>query len=190
MIKIIEKSINELIPYGNNARHNDKAVEVVAKSIQEFGFLNPIIIDKNNIIVAGHTRLKAAEKLGLKKVPCIVADDLTDEQIKAFRIADNSTAQIAEWDLEKLNEELLSIDFDMSEFGLAEQILEIEKRFSVYDDIDKNKYKSEADILTLNINGEKVIMTEDEYRDLSNKLKHYVDVNGVSFGFVRWLLNG
>ena len=122
MIKIIEKSIDELIPYENNARINDKAVDAVANSIKEFGFKNPIIIDKNNVIIAGHTRLKALQKLGIKKAPCIIADDLTEEQVKAFRIADNSTAQIADWDLEKLNAELASIDLDMMMFGLDEQI--------------------------------------------------------------------
>lgn len=127
MIKIVEKQTTDLIPYENNARINDDAVEFVANSIKEFGFKNPIIIDNNNVIIAGHTRLKAAEKLGIKKVPCIIADDLTDEQIKAFRIADNSTAQIAEWDMDKLQAELDAIDFDMSSFGLQEQMEEIEK---------------------------------------------------------------
>ena len=127
MIKIVEKQTTDLIPYENNARINDDAVEFVANSIKEFGFKNPIIIDNNNVIIAGHTRLKAAEKLGIKKVPCIIADDLTDEQIKAFRIADNSTAQIAEWDMAKLQAELDAIDFDMSSFGLQEQMDEIEK---------------------------------------------------------------
>lgn len=130
MIKIIEKSIDELIPYENNARINDKAVEYVAKSIKEFGFKNPIIIDKDNVIVAGHTRLKALQKLGIETAPCIVVDDLTEEQIKAFRIADNSTAQIADWDLEKLNTELASIDLDMTMFGLDEQLKEIEREFA------------------------------------------------------------
>ena len=127
MIKIVEKQTTDLIPYENNARINDDAVEFVANSIKEFGFKNPIIIDNNNVIIAGHTRLKAAEKLGIKKVPCIVADDLTEEQIKAFRIADNSTAQIAEWDITKLQAELDAINFDMSSFGLQEQMDEIEK---------------------------------------------------------------
>lgn len=125
MIKIIEKDINELVPYENNARINDKAVDVVANSIQEFGFKQPIIIDKNNVIVAGHTRTLACKKLGITKVPCIVADDLTEEQIKAFRIADNSSAQVAEWDMDKLMKELDSIDYDMAQFGLAEQLEEI-----------------------------------------------------------------
>lgn len=127
MIKIIEKPTSELIPYNNNARINDKAVEAVANSIKEFGFKNPIIVDSGNVIIAGHTRLKAAERLGILKVPCIVADDLTDDQIKAFRIADNSTAQVAEWDMAKLEQELASIDLDMTMFGLDEQIKEIEK---------------------------------------------------------------
>ena len=127
MIKIIEKNVDELIPYENNARINDKAVEAVANSIKEFGFKNPIIVDSGNVIIAGHTRLKAAESLGILKVPCIVADDLTDDQIKAFRIADNSTAQVADWDIAKLEQELASIDLDMTMFGLDEQIKEIEK---------------------------------------------------------------
>ena len=127
MIKVIEKNIDELIPYENNARINDNAVDIVANSIKEFGFKNPCIIDKNNVIVAGHTRVLACKKLGIDKVPCIVADDLTEEQIKAFRIADNSSAQIAEWDMDKLMKELETIDYDMEQFGLAEQIAEIEK---------------------------------------------------------------
>lgn len=129
MIKIIEKKVADLIPYENNARINDGAVEAVAASIKEFGIKNPIIIDRDNVIVCGHTRIKACEKLGIETVPCVVADDLTDEQIKAFRIADNSTAQIAEWDLEKLQAELENIDMDMVQFGLQEQIAEIEKEF-------------------------------------------------------------
>lgn len=127
MIKIIEKKVADLVPYENNARINDGAVDAVANSIKEFGIKNPIIIDRDNVIVCGHTRIKACEKLGIKTVPCVVADDLTDEQIKAFRIADNSTAQIAEWDLEKLQAELENIDMDMVQFGLQEQIEEIEK---------------------------------------------------------------
>ena len=109
-------NISELKPYENNPRINDKAVDAVAASIKEFGFKVPIIIDKNNVIVAGHTRLKAAQKLGLEEVPVIVADDLTEEQIKAFRLADNKVGEIAEWDFDKLNEELAELEMDMSKF--------------------------------------------------------------------------
>lgn len=124
-MKIIEKNIDELVPYENNARINDRAVDAVANSISDFGFKVPVIIDKNNVLVAGHTRVKAAKKLGLTKVPCIVADDLDDEQIKAFRIADNSSAQLADWDMEKLMAEIQNLDFDMAKYGLDEQLAEI-----------------------------------------------------------------
>ena len=117
-IKIIYKDIDELIPYENNPRDNTAAVDAVAASIKEFGFKNPIIIDSDNVIVAGHTRLKAAQKLKIQTVPCVVADDLTQEQVNAFRLADNKTAELAEWDLELLNSELELIDgIDMTEFG-------------------------------------------------------------------------
>ena len=117
-MKIIEKKVEELIPYVNNPRNNEAAVDFVAASIKEFGFKNPIIIDKDGVIVAGHTRHAAAKKLGLESVPCIMADDLTEQQIKAFRLADNKTAELATWDLEKLEIELESIgDLEMTEFG-------------------------------------------------------------------------
>ena len=137
--QIIYKNVDELIPYENNPRINNKAVEVVKQSLQEFKFQNPIIIDSNNVIVCGHTRLLASKELGLTEVPCIVADDLTEEQIKAFRIADNSSAQVAEWDMEKLMAELETIDYDMSKYGLAEQMAEIEKI------IEENKEVKEDD---------------------------------------------
>ena len=93
-MKIEYMDIDTLIPYENNPRNNDEAVKYVANSIKEFGFKNPIIIDKDNVVVAGHTRLKAAKNLGIKKIPVIRADDLTQEQIKAFRIADNKVSEI------------------------------------------------------------------------------------------------
>lgn len=117
-MEIIKKTLDELVPYAKNPRKNDEAVQYVANSIAEFGFKIPIIVDKNNIIVAGHTRFKAAQKLGLEEVPCIVADDLSDEQIQAFRLADNKVAEIAEWDDDLLKIELDDIiNIDMEEFG-------------------------------------------------------------------------
>ena len=103
---IREMNIDDLREYENNPRINDNAVDAVAASIHAFGFKVPIIIDKNNVIVAGHTRLKAARKLGKKTVPCIVADDLNDDEIKAFRLADNKTAELAEWDYDLLYDEM------------------------------------------------------------------------------------
>ena len=105
-MEIINKKIEDLKPYENNPRFNDDAVEYVAKSIKEFGFKVPMIIDKDNVIVAGHTRYKAAMELGLKEVPCIVADDLTPEQVKAFRLADNKVSDYSIWNNVALLEEL------------------------------------------------------------------------------------
>lgn len=120
-MNIIDVEIEKLIPYVNNPRINDNAVDFVAASIKEFGFKQPIVIDKDNVIVAGHTRLKAAKKLGLKKVPCLMADDLTDQQIKAFRLADNKVSEFAVWDLEKLDIELEEIsDLEMIDFGFED----------------------------------------------------------------------
>lgn len=122
-MQIISKKIEEIKEYENNPRNNDNAVEYVARSIKDFGFKIPIIVDKNNVIVAGHTRYKAAKELNLTEVPCIVADDLTDEQIKAFRLVDNKSAELAEWNLELLNIELENIhDIDMNlyNFELSE----------------------------------------------------------------------
>ena len=116
-MQIVNKNIDELKEYENNPRNNDNAVDYVANSIKEFGFKVPIVIDKNNIIVAGHTRYKASKKLGITEVPCIVADDLSDEQIKAFRLVDNKSNEFATWNMELLNLELESFtDFDMELF--------------------------------------------------------------------------
>lgn len=160
-MEIINKSRKDLIPYEKNPRKNDEAVEYVANSIREFGFKNPVIIDKNNVIVAGHTRVKAAERLGIEEIPCIMADDLTDEQIKAFRLADNKVGEIAEWDLEMLDLELLDIDMDMTDFGFEieeEEIKEIKK-------VELKPYKKVHYLISLDLN------KNDEIIELIEKIK-------------------
>lgn len=122
-MEIITKKISELIPYKNNPRKNDAAVELVANSIREFGFKVPCVIDKDNVLVCGHTRLKAARRLGMAEIPCVVADDLNDEQIKKFRIADNSVADKSGWDFELLKAEIggmsdLNIEIDLPKFNI------------------------------------------------------------------------
>lgn len=118
-MKVEYVAIEKLKPYGNNPRLNDTAMVAVRNSIKEFGFRVPMVIDKNGVIVAGHTRYKAAKSLGMKKVPCVIADDLTEDQIKAFRIADNSAGSVAEWDDDLLSLELSDLnDFNMEDFGL------------------------------------------------------------------------
>lgn len=139
-MEIIEKKVEELIPYDNNPRKNDEAVDKVAESIKEFGFKVPIVIDSNDVIVTGHTRLKAAKKLGLKSVPCIQADDLTDEQIKAFRLADNKVSEFSVWNLERLDEELESIDIYMERFGFTD-----DQKVEVYEEEEA----TESDFVTL-----------------------------------------
>ena len=95
-LKIEYVDINNIKPYKKNPRKNDEAIPYVMESIKQFGFKNPVILDKDNIIVAGHTRIESAKRLGITEIPCIYADDLTDEQIKAFRLADNKVGEIAE----------------------------------------------------------------------------------------------
>lgn len=116
-MEIVNKNIEKIKMYENNPRNNDGAVEYVANSIKEFGFKVPIVLDKNNIIVAGHTRYKAAKLLNITEIPCIIADDLSDEQVKAFRLIDNKAAELASWDIDLLNLELENIkDIDMELF--------------------------------------------------------------------------
>ena len=116
-MQIIEMSIDDLKPYENNPRKNRAAIKDVAASIREFGFKVPIVVDSDNVIVAGHTRYEASKLLGLETVPCIIADDLTEDQVKAFRLADNKVSEKAKWDDELLKIELGDIDLDMSQFG-------------------------------------------------------------------------
>lgn len=117
-IEIVYKKISELKGYENNPRKNAKAVQPVANSISEFGWKVPMVIEPDGTIVTGHTRLAAAEELGIDEVPCIVADDLTEEQVRAFRLADNKVSEFAAWDFGKLEDELRALgDFDMTLFG-------------------------------------------------------------------------
>ena len=150
MEQIVYKKLNELKPYDKNPRKNKKAIKFVANSIEEFGFKSPIIVDKDMVIVCGHTRYEASKKLGLDAVPVIVADDLTDEQIRAYRLADNKVSEKAEWDFELLNDEINDIfSFDMENFGFEflteeehqknkDKPLEIQKRFNILE-FDENR---------------------------------------------------
>lgn len=113
-MKVIEKHIADIREYENNPRHNESAIEKVAESIAQFGFQVPIVIDKDGVIVTGHTRYNACKLLGFETIPCVVADELNEEQVKAFRLVDNKVAEFASWDYEALQLELADLD------GLAE----------------------------------------------------------------------
>lgn len=126
-MKIINLKPDQLIPYVNNPRHNEEAVDAVASSIAAFGFNVPIVLDKDHVIITGHTRRLAAIKLGLESVPCLIADHLTPAQVQAFRLADNRVAEIATWDDEMLQAELDQLaeaGIEMSDFGFTEEELE------------------------------------------------------------------
>ena len=130
--EIVYKKVSELKLNPNNPRKNDDAVDVIAKSIEKYGFKNPLIIDENNVVWCGNTRLKASKKLKLKEVPCIVASDLTEEQIRELALIDNKSSEIADWDYDLLKEELFELD--MSDFNLdwnieeKEELNEIERK--------------------------------------------------------------
>lgn len=123
---IIMLPVPEVRPYEKNPRKNAEAVKYVKASIEKFGFKQPIIVDSNRVIIAGHTRLEAAKSLGMAEVPCIVADDLTDAQVKALRLADNKVAEFSEWEMNLLGEELGELaeisDIDMGDFGFDDNL--------------------------------------------------------------------
>lgn len=164
-MNIVNLKVEELIPYINNPRNNIDAVDKVAASIKEFGFKVPIVIDKDNVVVTGHTRLLASKKLGLKEVPCVIADDLSPAQIKAFRIADNKVSEYAEWDEDMLKVELeeleemdfnldtVSIDFSDFDLDIGEDIEETGDNYDeendIIEDAPKIPYSKEQDIWLL-----------------------------------------
>lgn len=136
--------LSKIFPYENNPRKNQEAIEYVAKSIKEFGFKVPVVIDKNNIIVCGHTRYEAAQMLKMDKIPCVRADDLDEDQIKAFRLADNKVSENSLWDIDKLNDELEKIvDIDMESFGFLEYDID----WDDVEDLDEDTYEKPEKII-------------------------------------------
>ena len=174
-MKIIKMKVEDLIPYINNPRNNENAVDKVASSIAEFGFKNPIIIDKNNVVINGHTRLLASKKLGLEEVPVIKADDLTEAQVKAFRITDNKTSEYAEWNedllkleleqLEEMNFNLDDLNIDYSDFGLEIDLEDIEEELE-----SDNVYTKEINIPHYEITGECPLLTDLVKEEKTNSL--------------------
>lgn len=175
-MQLIIKKIDEIKPYEKNPRKNEAAVEYVANSIKEFGFKVPIVIDKDGIIVAGHTRHKAAKKLGLLEVPCIVADDLTEEQVKAFRLADNKVSEKAEWDFSLLADELLDIEgLDMESFGFDISFDEDDETTET-NPLTDEKYTTKVEIPHYEITGDlpeiNELVNTDKYKELVSKIKN------------------
>ena len=129
-MKIEFRGVDSLIPYEDNPRKNEKAVRPVADSILKYGFRVPIVIGPDDVVITGHTRLKAAKLLNIKEIPVIVASDLTDEQITAFRLADNKTGELAKWDFDRLERELEELDGDdfiSRLFGIGQETVQKDK---------------------------------------------------------------
>lgn len=171
-MEIKDIKVSELKEYENNPRHNEEAVEAVAESIKQYGFKVPIILDRNGVIVAGHTRKRAAELLGLETVPCYIAADLTPEQVKAYRLADNKTGELATWDFEKLEQELAELtafDVDMSQFGFDEAIFDdgFSTDFELPDD-DKPQTRT----ITLSLAEEQYQICESVIDYFGDKIEH------------------
>ena len=187
-MKVQNVKIEKLVPYENNPRNNDGAVEYVKNSIKQFGFKVPIVIDKDNVIVAGHTRYRAAIELELKEVPVIVADDLTPEQIKAFRLADNKTAEKASWDYTKLGkeiEDLMAIDdlgFDLTDLGFGEfELTALTSDFEPegFDEEDTEGYEETGESLLVRKRVIISYMPEDE--DKVKELLGLDEIKGVTY---------
>ena len=141
-LEIIKRNVDEIIPYENNPRDNDNSVDAVVESIKNFGFLVPIVIDKDNVLVAGHTRIKALKKMGIKTVPCILADKLTEDQIKAYRLADNMTSMNSKWNGKLVRLEMKNLpEFDFTKFGMPEKFMDFKDRIKVEeDDFDEGQF--------------------------------------------------
>ena len=155
-MQVIEKELSWLKPYANNPRNNESAVEPVANSIKEFGFKVPIVATSDGEIINGHTRFKASKLLGLEKVPVIIADDLTEEQIKAFRLADNKTGELAEWNEELLAKELEKLDFNLEQFGFEKLADELDEEEGEKED----PYTSKITTPTYEPTGEEVSLQD------------------------------
>lgn len=170
-MNIVYKKLDEIMPYERNPRHNEESVSLVANSIKEFGFKQPIVIDAAGVIVCGHTRYLAARELGLKSVPTVVADDLSPYQISAYRLADNKTAEHSNWDYSLLNLEMgeLESHFDMGEFGF-DDLDGDEDMDKLLDSLfESEEERVEKDIFKLTITFPK---REEEM------IKDYIDKNG------------
>lgn len=187
--------VADLIPYARNPRtHSPEQVNKIAASIKEFGFTNPVLIDETGMIIAGHGRVQAANKLGLKEVPIVTLSDLTDAQKKALVIADNRLAEDAGWDdalLSGILHDLNAEDFDLSLTGFdADELDDLLRPMSDDDLSDKESDASGSDTQRLVCGDFSVPVNDGELQRLQAKLDSYVNQSGAPYGFVAWLLDG
>lgn len=188
-MQVLYRDPLELVPYENNPRVNDYAVKKVLESVKEYGFTNPILVDKDMVIIAGHTRREASILAGLKKVPYIIMGDLTPEQVKAYRIADNKLAELATWDGEALKEELFELqelEYPLEAMGFTE--MDLKDLFTEKEPPKEKKAKEEKTTLPmLRFGSNSIRITDEELVMLSNRYNEYTELTP-SEGFVSWLL--
>lgn len=182
----------ELIPYEKNPRDNRAALDAIELSIEEYGFTNPILVNEEKVILAGHTRREAAILAGLEKVPYIVVDGLTKAQQKAYRLADNKLSELSIWDEDLLKEELedlLDEDYDISLTGFSDvDLTDLLKDEEDLEDIEPEEPKEKKTTLPmLRFGSNSVRITQDELIMLSNRYNEYVEAEPGE-GFVTWLL--
>lgn len=185
-------SPEELIPYEKNPRDNRLAIDDVVRSIEEYGFTNPILVNEEKVILAGHTRREAAILAGMERVPYIVVDGLTEAQQRAYRLADNKLSELALWDYDLLKEELedlLDADYDLSLTGFSDvDLTDILKDEEDLEDIEPEEPKEKKTTLPmLRFGSNSVRITQDELIMLSNRYNEYVEAEPGE-GFVTWLL--
>lgn len=185
-------SPEELIPYEKNPRDNRLAIDDVVRSIEEYGFTNPILVNEEKVILAGHTRREAAILAGMERVPYIVVDGLTEAQQRAYRLADNKLSELALWDEDLLKEELedlLDVDYDLSLTGFSDvDLTDILKDEEDLEDIEPEEPKEKKTTLPmLRFGSNSVRITQDELIMLSNRYNEYVEAEPGE-GFVTWLL--
>ena len=187
-LKIEYVDIDSIKPYENNPRHNEDAIPYVMESIKKFGFKNPVILDKNNIIVCGHTRVESAKRLGMKEVPIIHADDLTEEQVKAFRLADNKVSEKAEWDFNMLDAELADLDIDMTDFGFEKLDIN-EENFGTEFNL-KEGDREPIQTMSITLSDEQVEKVNEAISKMkqTNTFKNYEGINQNSNGNALYLV--
>lgn len=190
-MQVEAKSIDDIKPYEHNPRNNDDAVDAVANSIKEFGWQQPIVVDTEGVIIAGHTRYKAAKKLGLKTVPIVIAKDLSEEQVKAYRLADNKSGELASWDSSLLDAELIKVsDIDMSQFGF-EDIADAELPddfFEENSDQDKNDDEDQSNELVLDWGTKQAPISKEEQELLDKKLGDFDSNKEGNKSFLQFLM--
>ena len=165
-MELVTMNISDIKPYPNNPRINDGAVEAVKESIKQCGYIAPIIVDENNVVLAGHTRLKALKSLGREQTEVIVRRGLTEEQKRKYRLLDNKTGEFAEWDFDKLEEELDGLDFDGFDFGFDIDEESFDER-----DLDNGDVRDNV-IVSINCGGiEKYEQIKDRLQELSNEIE-------------------